>query len=42
MLDEHGRRGLGKGFQGVYAMAEARTPVHVQGEDGLSRIEKVK
>lgn len=40
MLDEHGRRGLGKGYQRLYAMAEARTQVRVQSENGLTRIEK--
>lgn len=42
MLDEHKRSGLGKGYQRVYAMGEARASVHVQGENNLTRNERVK
>lgn len=42
MLDEHKQSGLGKGYQGVYAVGEARAPVHVQGENNLIRIERSK
>ena len=42
MLDEHKRSRLGKGYQGVYAMGETRAPVHVQGENNLTRIETLE
>ena len=42
MLDEHKRSGLGKGYQGVYTMGEARAPVHVQGENNLTQIKTSK